>query len=1668
MRKIIHYFKFIVCIFGFITSSGIAEYRVDNYFPKSGVVGQDMDIQLNGQFGKNVKAVLFPSKENTSIIGSVKLPIPENDNLFGFERVFVKNDIAYVSMGYKTYIIDVSNKSNPKILHSVDFYTLYMTDNYLIIIFFKDNKEQIGIIKIDEILFQDKINVLSLSSSLQVRFFEKSGKPYCCFILNDSVYKNTLVIVDISNSVKPIIIATYPITVDSTKGRADFQITIDNNMAYVVIIQSSDTFYTYSQSIQIIDISDFSNLKNKGLTNVFTGKRLFEGISMFLEDKIHTPVIDKKAVYIPCSGGMHIVNKDAAKNCKNISFVDTKSKELCHVNLDANYAYLINFNGLIKVDITDSLNPVIIGRINPNELLVDAVVSDNTAFILEAGMYNGYSFKIIDLNDLSHPMNFGNIKLPDISLNIEIDKSYAYLASYKGSVQIIDVFDPMHPNIIKSIHFPENLIGIKKIRDHEYMVASESKLIIINTTDIQKPTTLGTLSIKNKIKDVVINVEKNCAFVAWEDGVKIVDITNRFSPEIIAKIDYIRTNAVLCNGDKLFIAGHGLKIFDINEIKTPKLVGSTHSSSAYESIVLQENTIYAMSTGMGNSIRTIDISNPSNIQIIEKTSSLISIGKTSFLISDYQLYQTGWPYLSIYDIKDSFNLKYQCTINTYGISSDIQVYNGVAFVAKFVGGLTTFLLPIKPQINYNSQKNILLTIPGPKYPGNYILQIYDNSINLSDIHDNNAIIREIYDKSVIIPINYKTPFLLSSIPAQVISTDIKEAEFSLSITPTLSETAIEDYTVSGHSGIQTMLPDNNISVSLSNGNVHVKIKPERHQYGTIPIHITVSDGYASQIATFDLTVKFPQICYQYDGILKSAPEGILLTKIDRAIDINGFVYKIDQKQHCIMKLDTQGAEIQKWGGYGSEIGLFNHPSDIAFDANGFVYVADSGNHRIQVFTSYGEFITLFGEYGQESGQFHSPDALFIDDNDILYVNDDCTHRIQAFQKVDYTEGKTKAIIIAGGDRGDNIWNAIKTCANFAYRTLISQGLNKEDIFYLSSDTDIDFDKDDMIDAYASHNSIRQAIENCKTEATGSLVIYLVDHGLTEAFKINEKETLLAETLNLWLNAAQEVIPGKLIVIYDACHSASFIEPLSKYSPNRQRIVMTSSAASEKSRFDARGAAAFSSHLWSSIFNGYDVKSSFESAKNSITCINSYQNPQVDANGDGQSNTPEDLNLIKNVIIGNGTFINSGIPLIRKVWTTPKNMIAQGNGVNIHVSDIYSQNGISQVWAVITPPYTEKEYKQIDMKSMPSIELFPIPSSDDFVGRYNGLSLKGTYRIAVFAKDNKGIISKPAIVTIEVNNNLKRKAIIISSEYGKYAYQTLKFQGYSDHDIYYYSSNTNIKGVDARPDLLTLKNLFHELHSIENDHVLDLVIHMAGNADQNHFYLNENESLSHLQMNAWLSQIEGMVTVIFDAPYSWNYLDALTIYNNKPRILISGSSKEQTAHFLKGGIISFSRYFWDMIFCGKSVLNAYKYTKTALSFFSGSQSSCIVSGKMLSENYYIGNAYFPGNTVPVIDTVTADINHKKGSAIEICARLSTSSRFVKHVWAFIHEPAKKQSISKIPLTELPHIELTIDQNNHSQYKGSYDGLQRTGKYTIGLYAVNTDGNISLPVQKSLEW
>ncbi len=117
-----------------------------------------------------------------------------------------------------------------------------------------------------------------------------------------------------------------------------------------------------------------------------------------------------------------------------------------------------------------------------------------------------------------------------------------------------------------------------------------------------------------------------------------------------------------------------------------------------------------------------------------------------------------------------------------------------------------------------------------------------------------------------------------------------------------------------------------------------------------------------------------------------------------AIGSDGLVYVIDSEKHCILKFDSNGKLIIKWGSPGSGDGQFYSPQGIALNLQGIIYVADTSNHRIQIFDSEGNFISKWGSYGIGDGQFFYPHGIAVAPDGFVYVADTNNNRIQKFDK----------------------------------------------------------------------------------------------------------------------------------------------------------------------------------------------------------------------------------------------------------------------------------------------------------------------------------------------------------------------------------------------------------------------------------------------------------------------------------------------------------------------------------------------------------------------------------------------------------------------------------------------------------------------------------------------
>ncbi|MBF0565019.1 MAG: hypothetical protein HQK89_07245 [Nitrospirae bacterium] len=471
------------------------------------------------------------------------------------------------------------------------------------------------------------------------------------------------------------------------------------------------------------------------------------------------------------------------------------------------------------------------------------------------------------------------------------------------------------------------------------------------------------------------------------------------------------------------------------------------------------------------------------------------------------------------------------------------------------------------------------------------------------------------------------------------------------------------------------------------------------------------------------------------------PEGI-------AIDSSDNVYVAESSNNRIQKFTSDGTFVTKWGSVGGENGQFNNPAGMAVDSSDNIYVADRFHNRIQKFTSGGTFIAKVGSLGSDPGQLSWPVGLTVTNAGDIYVADSSNNRIQVFTATASTNATDKAIIVAGSGPypGNNLWDATQLNANFAWRTLSYQGYTKDTIYYLSYAGNLEPDGNggyyDIVNASPSNANLKYAITTW-AQGANDVVIYITGHGGPGTFKIGASEILNASDLATWLNTLQSAITGKIIFIYDACYSGSFIPQLVAPS-GRTRINVTSASSTEEAAFASGGSVSFSYFFWGSVFNGAKVYNAYSTAKNSINLTYAKQNALIDDDGDGIGGEKTDGNLSKNVIIGNGNSYAADFPTIGSV-SQPQTLNG-GTTAKIRADNVTTTGSIQRVWAIVTPPNFTPPAPGQPITNQPTFDFISV-GGNAYEGSYGNFTVYGTYNIAIFVLDDKSNLSLPLATTV---------------------------------------------------------------------------------------------------------------------------------------------------------------------------------------------------------------------------------------------------------------------------------------------------------------------------------
>ncbi|MEO5334121.1 MAG: chitobiase/beta-hexosaminidase C-terminal domain-containing protein [Magnetococcus sp. YQC-5] len=367
-----------------------------------------------------------------------------------------------------------------------------------------------------------------------------------------------------------------------------------------------------------------------------------------------------------------------------------------------------------------------------------------------------------------------------------------------------------------------------------------------------------------------------------------------------------------------------------------------------------------------------------------------------------------------------------------------------------------------------------------------------------------------------------------------------------------------------------------------------------------------------------------------------------------------------------------------------------------------------------------------------------------------------------------SEQDARAIIVAGGDLKNYLWPATDYLATFAYKALRYKGITKDNIRYLSINNNQDIDNDHANDIYATSSStdLKDSILKWAGEYVNDkrpLIIYMVDHGLTDKFFVTlpsygQADIVTATDLQSWLTELQTKTKAKVILIMDTCFSGSFVKSLVP-SQGMRRITIASADATQFANFSANGEHSFSGSFWKYVLQGNTLSESFVAASKKLQDTIRNQNPIMDADGDGGFIASRDFASIKDTYLGNPQRTGAVFPDI--TGTSGNAYMEEKASLPLWVTVNQLPENIDQVWGVVDTPGAATEGTD-PVTGLPILKQLPILelSYNKSASRYEALfdttqfTQSGQYIITFYAraKDDKKWVSLPSSITIHVGKD----------------------------------------------------------------------------------------------------------------------------------------------------------------------------------------------------------------------------------------------------------------------------------------------------------------------------
>jgi hypothetical protein len=378
------------------------------------------------------------------------------------------------------------------------------------------------------------------------------------------------------------------------------------------------------------------------------------------------------------------------------------------IDAGRNLVFVGSGAGVLIYDISNPSDPQRRSQIATNETIQHLYYHNNLLHV--ANFQEGLI--IIDVSNPSSPRKVGSYKPAGITFTMRVAArgNYAYLGVEdstitKGGFFIIDIRDPAIPREVGYYDTPDsNCKGIAISGNYAYVLAggNRAELYVLDISIPSSPLLVQTTVLGNTWDTLptCITVSGSYLYVGDWDGIKIFDISNPVSPQIVSYLPDPNLYGVW----DIFVSGHyvfyvdkfdTMYIIDVSNPASPLQIGSKGNFSQVWGVVTFGNYAYVAESDSAFSV--LDISNPSAPTVL-KRNVLPSFSYGVAVNGNYVYLAASLSGLYVIDVSDPTNPVEVYAFATPDMATKAITSGAYLYVTDRANGLYIFDVtnPIRP------------------------------------------------------------------------------------------------------------------------------------------------------------------------------------------------------------------------------------------------------------------------------------------------------------------------------------------------------------------------------------------------------------------------------------------------------------------------------------------------------------------------------------------------------------------------------------------------------------------------------------------------------------------------------------------------------------------------------------------------------------------------------------------------------------------------------------------------------------------------------------------------------------------------------------------------------------------------------------------------------------